>query len=43
MDSIARNPTIQLFNDILTPALIGDRLILRTDKHLYSIRNARGN
>ena len=28
---------------LATPALIGDRLILRTDKHLYSIRNARGN
>jgi outer membrane protein assembly factor BamB len=24
---------------LATPALIGDRLILRTDKHLYSIRN----
>ena len=28
---------------LATPALIGDRLILRTDKHLYSIRNTRGN
>ncbi len=28
---------------LATPALIGDRLILRTDKHLYSIRNSRGN
>ncbi len=26
---------------LATPAIIGDRLILRTDKHLYSIRNAR--
>ena len=26
---------------LATPALIGDRLILRTDKHLYSIRNNR--
>jgi hypothetical protein len=24
---------------LATPAMIGDRLILRTDKHLYSIRN----
>ena len=24
---------------LATPALIGDRLILRTEKHLYSIRN----
>ena len=28
---------------LATPALVGDRLILRTDKHLYSIRNTRGN
>jgi hypothetical protein len=28
---------------LATPALIGDRLILRTDQHLYSIRNTRGN
>lgn len=26
---------------LATPALIGDRLILRTDSHLYSIRNRR--
>ena len=26
---------------LATPALIGDRLILRTDKHLYSIRNLK--
>jgi hypothetical protein len=24
---------------LATPALIGDRLILRTENHLYSIRN----
>jgi hypothetical protein len=24
---------------LATPGLIGDRLILRTDNHLYSIRN----
>ena len=27
---------------LATPALIGDRLILRTAKHLFSIRNAPG-
>ena len=27
---------------LATPALIGDRLILRTEKHLYSIRNRAG-
>jgi hypothetical protein len=27
-------------NALATPALIGERLILRTEKHLYSIRNA---
>jgi outer membrane protein assembly factor BamB len=26
-----------------TPALVGDRLILRTEKHLYSIRNTAAN
>ena len=26
-----------------TPALIGDRLILRTENHLYSIRNTPSN
>ena len=28
---------------LATPALIGDRLILRTENHLYSIRNVAGN
>jgi outer membrane protein assembly factor BamB len=28
---------------LATPALIGDRLILRTENHLYSIRNTTGN
>lgn len=28
---------------LATPALIGDRLILRTENHLYSIRNKAGN
>jgi outer membrane protein assembly factor BamB len=28
---------------LATPALIGDRLILRTEKHLYSIRNTARN
>ncbi|MDZ4796980.1 MAG: PQQ-binding-like beta-propeller repeat protein [Bryobacteraceae bacterium] len=27
---------------LATPALIGDRLVLRTEKHLYSIRNTPG-
>jgi outer membrane protein assembly factor BamB len=27
---------------LATPAIIGDRLILRTEKHLYSIRNRAG-
>jgi hypothetical protein len=26
---------------LATPALIGDRLILRTEKHLYSIRHTQ--
>ena len=28
---------------LATPALIGDRLILRTENHLYSIRKTPGN
>src|ERR1051326_1368805 len=28
---------------LATPALVGDRLILRTENHLYSVRNKSGN
>ena len=28
---------------LATPALIGDRLILRTENHLYSVRNKPNN
>ena len=28
---------------LATPALVGDRLILRTENHLYSVRNKPNN
>ncbi|MCE2695716.1 MAG: PQQ-like beta-propeller repeat protein [Verrucomicrobiaceae bacterium] len=33
------NPSLDSEMCMGTPALVGDRLILRTDRHLYSIRN----
>jgi hypothetical protein len=27
---------------IVSPAIVGDRLLIRTQHHLYSIRNATG-
>ncbi|MDH4452739.1 MAG: PQQ-binding-like beta-propeller repeat protein [Verrucomicrobiota bacterium] len=34
------NPTLDGEMCMGTPALVGDRLLVRTDRHLYSIRNA---
>jgi hypothetical protein len=33
------NPSLEGEMCMATPALVGERLLIRTDRHLYSIRN----